>query len=642
VADDYCPIADYAIIGDCHTAALVSKRGSIDWYCPGRFDAPAVFCRLLDAEKGGFLSVAPEGGHEVSRRYREHTNVLETTFTCEGGAVVRLTDFMAIHRRASSRIGHDVGTTREILRVVKGTEAACSVRVRFKPTFNFARGHTELRVASDKGAVARQGEHYLALYCPKLAEISLEGGVFSGRLELRPGERSWIVLSLAGSEQGVHEALNPDVSIRDLERTVEYWKTWCGFCGYSGHYRDAVERSALTLKLLTYEPTGAVVAAPTTSVPEDIGGIRNWDYRFTWLRDASLMLYALSTLDYHEEATDFIGWLAQTIGSEPGLTPQIMYTLDGQRELPEHSLAHLSGYRGSRPVRTGNAASDQHQLDIFGDVLSAAYHFRHTVEDEPITPIPLPHERMSRRNWRLLSGLVEEAAASWQQPDSGIWEVRGGARHYVYSKLMCWTALDRGIRLAEEQRMPAPLARWRQTCQDIRTAILERGYNQQIGAFTQALDGHELDASVLAIPRFGFLPATDVRVQSTVNRILEHLTVNGLVERYHADDGLPGSEGTFALCSFWMVDALATGGRLDEARELFERLLSYTNDVGLLSEEIDPVSPTDRLLGNFPQGFSHMALIGSAVNLAQAAEYGAERHAKTEPERALQGRQAAG
>jgi len=280
--------------------------------------------------------------------------------------------------------------------------------------------------------------------------------------------------------------------------------------------------------------------------------------------------------------------------------------------------------------------------NLFGDVLSAAYHFRHAVEDEPITPIPLPHERMSRRNWRLLSGLVEEAAASWQQPDSGIWEVRGGARHYVYSKLMCWTALDRGIRLAEEQRMPAPLARWRQTCQDIRTAILERGYNQQIGAFTQALDGHELDASVLAIPRFGFLPATDVRVQSTVNRILEHLTVNGLVERYHADDGLPGSEGTFALCSFWMVDALATGGRLDEARELFERLLSYTNDVGLLSEEIDPVSPTDRLLGNFPQGFSHMALIGSAVNLAQAAEYGAERHAKTEPERALQGRQAAG
>jgi len=642
VADDYSPISDYAIIGDCHTAALVSKSGSIDWYCPGRFDAPAVFCRLLDAGKGGFLSVTPEGAHEVSRRYREHTNVLETTFTCQAGAVVKLTDFMAIHRRAASRIGDDVGTSRQILRVVEGTQTACTVQVRFKPTFNFARGATAVRVASGKGAVARQGEHHLVLYCPKLEDVSLEGGVFSGRLELRPGERSWIVLSLASSEQGVHDALNPDISIRNLERTVEYWKTWCGFCGYSGHYRDAVERSALTLKLLTYEPTGAVVAAPTTSVPELIGGVRNWDYRYTWLRDASLMLYALSTLGYHEEATDFIGWLAQTIGSDPASTPQIMYTLDGQRDLPEHDLTHLSGYRGSHPVRVGNAASGQRQLDIYGDVLSAAYHFRHTIEDQPITPVPLPHDRLSRRNWRLLSGLVEEAAASWQEPDSGIWEVRGGPRHYVYSKLMCWTALDRGIRLAQEQHLPAPLERWTKACGDIRTAILERGYNHQLGAFTQALDGDELDASVLAIPRFGFLPATDARVQSTVNRILQQLTRNGLVERYKTDDGLPGAEGTFALCSFWMVDALATGGRQDEAREMFERLLSYTNDVGLLSEEIDPISPTDRLLGNFPQGFSHMSLIGSAVNLAQAAQYGAERQATTEPERALQARQAAG
>ena len=267
MADDCPPIADYAVIGDCHTAALVSKAGSIDWYCPGRFDAAAVFCRLLDSSQGGFQSAAPEGGHEITRRYLDQTNVLETTFTCSGGAVVRLTDFMPIHRRASSRMGHDVGTSRQILRVVEGTQVACSVRVAFKPTFDFARGETELAVASEKGAVAHQGAQYLVLYCPKLEEVRLENGVFSGKLELRPGERSWIVLSLAGSEDAARAALNPDVSIRDLERTVEYWRSWTNCCAYGGRYRDAVERSGLTLKLLTYEPTGAVVAAPTTSLP---------------------------------------------------------------------------------------------------------------------------------------------------------------------------------------------------------------------------------------------------------------------------------------------------------------------------------------------------------------------------------------
>ena len=642
MADDYCSIADYAIIGDCHTAALVSKSGSIDWYCPGRFDAPAAFFRLLDADKGGFMSVAPEGGHEVTRRYRQHTNVLETTFTCQGGAIVKLTDFMAIHRRASHRVGHDVGTSRQILRVVEGTQVPCGVRVRFKPTFNFARGETELRLAPDKGAVAQKDGQYLVLYCPKLEDVTVQNGELSGRLELRPGERSWIVLSLAADEEGVRQSLSPDVSIGNLEQTAEYWKTWTKVARYEGRYPEAVQRSALTLKLLTYEPTGAVVAAPTTSLPEHIGGIRNWDYRYTWLRDASLSLYALSTLGYHEEATDFVGWLAQTISGDEQRTPQIMYTIDGKRELSEHELPQLSGYRCSAPVRVGNAASEQRQLDIYGDVLSAAYHFRHCVEDQPETPTPAPHERMSRRNWQLLSALVEDAASSWQEPDSGIWEVRGSPRHFVYSKLMCWTAMDRGIRLAQEQRMPAPLDRWQKTCDEIKTAILERGWNAEVGAFTRELDGDELDASVLAIPRFGFLPATDVRVQSTVNRILEQLTNNGLVERYQADDGLPGEEASFGLCSFWMVDALAAGGRLDEGRELFERLLGSANDVGLLSEEIDAGSKSDRLLGNFPQGFSHMALIGSAVNLAQAAIHGAEREAQTEPERAKRARAAAG
>ncbi|HEX6510659.1 MAG TPA: glycoside hydrolase family 15 protein [Chloroflexota bacterium] len=633
---DYCPIADYALIGDCHTAALVSKQGSIDWYCPCRFDEAAVLCRLLDARKGGYFSIAPEDPFSSSHRYRGDSNVLETTFRCESGAEVLLTDFMPIYRRTQHRLGHDVGTTRQILRMVEGGQTPCSVEARFKPTFDFARGQTELRLAPGKGAIARQGQHRLVLYGPKLEDVSLEAGVFRGRLDLRPGEHSWLVLSYASSELGVQDALEPDVSVQDLRRTLEYWKDWIGCCRYKGPYQEAVFRSALTLKLLIHEPTGAVVAAPTTSVPELIGGVRNWDYRYTWLRDASLMLYALSTLGFHEEATDYINWLAETCGGDPEVRPQIMYTVDGSRDLPERELGHLEGYRGSGPVRVGNAASNQHQLDIFGDIMAAAYHFRHTVEaDDSVTPVPAPHQRLSRRNWRLLTGFVEQAAAEWQDPDSGIWEVRGDERQFTYSKVMCWVALDRGIRLAEEQRLRAPLDRWRKICGDIRTAILERGWNEKLGAFTQVLDGHELDASVLAMSRYGLLAASDRRVQSTVDRIREQLTRNGLVERYHAPDGLPGSEGTFALCSFWMVDALALGGRIDEARELYERLLTYRNDVGLLSEEIEPTSTSDRLLGNFPQGFSHMALIGSAMDLMQAELAGPEHRPHTDAERAV-------
>jgi len=618
----------------------VSRGGSIDWYCPDRFDTPAVLCRVLDHEKGGYFSVAPTANHGVSRRYRGPTNILETLFDLKGGGQVRLTDFMPIHRRSSSRLGHDVGTTHQILRLVEGLKEPAQVAVEFKASFDFARAATTMRTVDGRGAIAQHGRERLVLYGPKFRNARVEDGTFRADLPVHQGEHSWLVLTWTNSDDGEEDGLDPDVSTRQLERTAEYWEEWAGHCEYDGRYKDAVLRSALALKLLIYEPTGAVVAAPTTSLPERIGGVRNWDYRYTWLRDASLMLYALSTLGYHEEATDFVGWLAQTCKEDPEARPQIMYTIDGQRQLPEHELGQLEGYRGSKPVRTGNAASGQHQLDIFGDVLSAAYHFRHAVEDQPSTPTPEPPDRMSRRNWQLLRDLVEDAAASWQQPDSGIWEVRDKPRHYVYSKLMCWTALDRGIKLAEEQGLPAPLDHWRQVRDEISAAILERGFNQKLGSFTQVLDGHELDASVLAIPRFGFLPATDPRVASTVDRISKDLTRNGLIERYRANDGLPGTEGTFALCTFWMIDALALGGRVDEARELFEYTLSFANDLGLLSEEIDPKSQTDTLLGNFPQGFSHMALIGAAVNLANAEEHGAEAQARTEPERAQNARRA--
>jgi GH15 family glucan-1,4-alpha-glucosidase len=636
-ANGYAPIADYALIGDCHTAALVSKSGSIDWYCPGRFDASPVLWRILDARKGGFFSVAPpQQAHQVSRRYRGPTNVLETTFQLGGGRL-RITDFMPVHRRHQSRLGHDVGTTSQILRLVEAEGQGCAVEVRFKPAFDFGRAQTRVSGVRGKGVVATDGGRYLVLYCGKCELGSADGNEVRGQIELRAGERAWLALSLAGSEHGAHAALDPDVSQRDLQRTLEYWEDWAARCRYDGRYREPVLRSALALKLLTYEPTGAVVAAPTTSLPELIGGIRNWDYRFTWLRDASLMLYALSTLGYHEEGTDFIGWLAKTIGNDPTPRPQIMYTIDGGHELSEEILDRVDGYKGSRPVRVGNGAYRQHQLDIYGDVLDAAHQFRR-IEEAPDTPVPAPANRLSRRSWQLLSRLVEQAIGDWQEPDSGIWEVRGGLRHFVYSKLMCWVAVDRGLRLAQEHRLKAPLARWQQACEDIRTAILERGFNRELQAFTQSFDDDHLDSSVLAMPRYGFLPATDPRFQSTVDAIRGRLMRNGLLRRYEAHEGLitSGPEATFVLSSFWLVDALALGGRLDEARELFECLIGYTNDVGLLAEEIDPDSSTDRLLGNFPQGFSHMALIGSAVNLSVIAKEGPEVVPQTPRDRAAQ------
>lgn len=634
-ADGYAPIADYALIGDCHTAALVSKSGSIDWYCPGRFDAPAAFWRILDARRGGFFSVAPRGDYRVSRRYCGPTNVLETSFR-HGGGLVRLTDFMPIYRRRLVRLGNDVGTDRAICRMVEAETSSCELEVRFKPAFDFGRGDTKLSVVGGKGVVATDGQQSLVLYCGRCHISTDEAGQVTVYVHLQAGQRAWLVLSLATNDAGVEQALDPDVSVRDLQRTLEYWQDWAARCRYQGQYRDYVLRSALTLKLLTYEPTGAVVAAPTTSLPELLGGIRNWDYRFTWLRDAALMLYALSTLGYHEEGTDFIGWLANTTKRDPTPRPQIMYTIDGGHELPEELLADLDGYKGSRPVRIGNGAYRQHQLDIYGDVLSAAYEFRHIEEDPSETPVPKPTQRLSRQNWQLLSGLVDQAITDWQQPDSGIWEVRGGLRHFVYSKLMCWVAVDRGLRLAQEQGMRAPRDRWQQACRDIRTAVMERGFNKELQAFTQSFDDDHLDASVLSMPRYGFLPATDPRFQSTVDAIQRRLSHNGLLRRYEAPPGLTsGPEATFVLCSFWMVDALALGGRLDEATELFECLIGYVNDVGLLAEEIDPYSDTDRLLGNFPQGFSHMALIGSAVNLSLAEKRGPERRPQTEPERAV-------
>jgi alpha,alpha-trehalase len=612
--NEYRPIRDYGFIGDAHTAALVSSDGSIDWLCWPRFDSPAVFCRLLDKGKGGHFRVGPAGRLAASSRaYIEGTNVLATVFSTDGGRF-RLTDLMPVERLNRSHEGEDIASHYRVLRLVEGLSGEAEVEVNFRPTFDYARVEATFQ-HYDGGVFARGGREALALSCPAAFREDASGGV-TARFRVAAGRRVWVTLTYLAGDDPAPE-FDAD---SELEQTLEYWREWSETCTYKGPYGALVRRSALVLKLLTYEPTGALVAAPTTSLPEELGGVRNWDYRFTWLRDSSLILYALQLLGYHEEATDFFEWLDR-LCIPCGNELQIMYQIDGGSHLPERTLEHLEGYRGSRPVRVGNGAFDQKQLDIYGEVIDAAY---------------LYHERMRRpvrpELWDTLRHLADQTVERWREPDSGIWEVRGGPRHFLYSKLLCWVALDRVSRMASGGRMPGDVKLWEGTREKIRAAILAEGYDEKIGAFTQAFGEQALDACALVIPQVGFLPSNDPRVLSTVERIRERLTSHGLVYRYLNEDGLPGGEATFALCSFWLVDCLAEAGRVDEARALFEKVAGYANDLGLLAEEIDPV--TGELLGNFPQGFTHLGLIRSALHIAKTEALGPEEHAENQAERA--------
>lgn len=608
IQDGYRPIGDYAIIGDAHTAALVSRDGSIDWCCWPHFDSPAVFCRLLDARRGGYFQITPSGPYRTSRSYVGATNVLATTFHTDSGQV-RLTDFMPAEQRGSHGRGEDIAASHRLLRLVEGLVGNVELEITFRPTFDYARARTSIDVYNG-GAVARGTDQILRLGAQVCLSAAADGGV-RGRIHLRQGDRTWVTLT----DQLDGDLGDPQAA---LDATLAYWQQWIERCTYHGPYEVQVRRSALALKLLTFEPTGALVAAPTTSLPEEIGGIRNWDYRYTWLRDAALILHALQTVGYHDEAMDFFEWLeALCLSSEDNI--QIMFRLDGRRELPEQELSHLEGYRGSRPVRIGNAAAGQTQLDIYGEVLDAA----HTCYEE----MRVPHPRLGR----VLSLLADRAAARWMEPDHGIWEVRTGPRHFLYSKLLCWVAVDRAVRLADEDRLTGDVRTWRRTRDEIREAILTRGYDARLQAFTQAFDSSTLDASALVIPLIGFLPPTDPRVQSTVRLIQQRLTAHGLVYRYRTDDGLPGGEATFGLCTFWLVDNLTLSGRIADARELFERVIAYANDAGLLSEQINP--STRELLGNFPQGFTHLALIRSALHIAKAEGQGPEERAERPVER---------
>jgi alpha,alpha-trehalase len=618
--NEYLPIRDYGLIGDAHTAALVSSDGSIDWLCWPRFDSPALFCRLLDKEKGGHFRVGPVVRRAAATRaYVEGTNVLATVFSTDGGRF-RLTDLMPVERLNQRHEGEDIASHYRVLRLIEGLSGEAEVEVSFRPTFDYARAEATSHT-NDGGIFARNGREALALSCPAPFREDPSGGV-TARFKVAAGQRMWVALTyLAGDNPASLSAPEFDADL-ELEQTLEYWREWSETCTYRGPYEPLVRRSALVLKLLTYEPTGALVAAPTTSLPEELGGVRNWDYRFTWLRDSSLILYALQLLGYHEEATDFFGWIDR-LCIPCGNELQIMYRIDGGSDLPERTLEHLEGYRGSRPVRVGNGASDQkqQQLDIYGEVIDAAY---------------LYHERMRRpvrpELWDALRYMADQTVERWREPDHGIWEVRGGQRHFLYSKLLCWVALDRVMRMAAPGGLAGDVKLWEATREEIRAAILEEGYDEKAGAFTQAFGGQALDACALVIPQVGFLPATDPRVVSTVERIREQLTSHGLVYRYLSDDGLPGGEATFALCSFWLVDCLAEAGRVGEARELFERVVGYANDLGLLAEEIDPVS--GELLGNYPQGFTHLGLIRSALHIAKAEALGPEEQAQNPAERA--------
>lgn len=616
----YRPIGDYALIGDGRTAALVARDGSVDWCCWPRFDSPAVFCRLLDARRGGWFQVSPVGAYGASRRYLEDGNVVATTFTTSSGTV-RLTDLMPVPEarppEGDGRAPRREESTGRLLRVVEGLDGEVEIEVTFRPTFSYARADTRL-APHPGGATARFGSELLALACPAPL-ASDRAGALRGRVRVSAGDRLWLDLTYHAGGDRSPAPFDPTEAEATLSRTLAHWRGQSALCSYEGPYRSLVHRSAMALKLLTYQPTGAIVAAPTTSLPEEIGGVRNWDYRYTWLRDAGLILYALQSIGYHDEATGFFGWL-QRLCLHHRERIRIMYTVDGGECLPERTMDHLEGYRTSRPVRIGNGAAGQTQLDVYGGVLDAA-HLHLEAMHKPTEPGLLEVFRL----------LADRAAARWREADQGVWEVRGGPRHFLYSKLLCWVALDRALRLAASEGLTGDLGHWRRTRDDIRQAILTRGYDPQLGAFTQALGEPVLDASALAIPLVGFLPPADPRVRSTVERIRERLTSGGLVYRYLAEDGLPGGEATFALCSFWLVDNLALAGRLDEARGLFEKIVGYANDLGLMSEEIAPES--GELLGNYPQGFTHLALIGSAVNIAETEEHGPYVEAETRAER---------
>ncbi len=589
------PISSYGLIGDMRTAALVGTDGAIDWCCLPRFDSGSVFAALLDPERGGTWSIRPAGEWTSKQRYLPRTNILQTTFeTAEGTAV--LTDFMPVDED-----GRPSGPHPEIHRHLRCTKGRVRMDMVFMPRFEYGARTTRLEVLRAGMFATDRTDQVLTLCSNKASDWVVEQSIASSSFEMGKGEERWQVLRY--DDDDIHPVDRYE-SARKLDITAAFWQRWSAGVRYRGPFRGMVKRSALALKLLTHAETGAIIAAPTTSLPETIGGIRNWDYRFVWLRDAAFTLAALDAVGHGREADDFMRFLKKVCRHEGGGHLQIMYGVDGRRDLVERHLDHLTGYLGSRPVRVGNGAVGQLQLDVYGEVLETADIWRRN------------HE-MTEGTWRVLRGLVDWVSHNWQMPDSSIWEVRGEVRHYVFSKVMAWVALDRGVRMAEELGLESDTAAWRAARDALHEEIMVKGWSEERQSFVQAYEYDALDAAALAIPMVRFLPWNHPRVHSTVRAIARELTsADGeLVYRYRHPDGLEGEEGAFSICTFWLAQALAMIGERERAERVFRRMLRHANHVGLYSEEINPA--TGEFLGNFPQGFTHIALINCAAALAR-------------------------
>ena len=601
---DSLPIGEYALLSDCHCAGLVSRDGSVDWLCIPRFDAPSVFCRLLDPA-GGQFSIRPAGEFQASRRYVDQTMVLETTFTTERGAAV-LIDALAIGR---DERGHHLGADSPgiLLRSLACTEGEIEAELSYSPRPEYGLVHPIL-FPVPCGLVARGGATRLLLSAS--VGFAVEDASATATVRLTAGQTAGFALAHGDMAGPPLAPWTGDEITGRLADTIEGWRSWSAIHqNYEGPWRELVHHSGRVLQAMTFAPTGAIVAAPTTSLPETVGGARNWDYRYTWVRDASLTMDALWVAACPDEASKFFGFLATAAGSgrQSDADLQIMFGIGGEQDLSERELPHLAGWRGSRPVRVGNGAWLQRQLDVYGELLGAAQRLVDQLGDlDPVTR-------------QFLTMAADTAAARWRQQDQGIWEIRGEPRDFLYSKLMCWVAVDCAIALAGHLGAEDRVADWEAARDEIRAAILTRGWNEEAGAFTQAFGSDDLDASNLMLAITGFLPADDPRMRATIDATAERLTdERGLVYRYLSHDGLGGEEGTFVLCTFWLAHAQALAGDVEAATATFERALAAINDVGLLAEEIDPGS--GEMIGNFPQAFSHVGLINAAWAVSQAQQ----------------------
>ena len=602
----YLPLSDYGMLGDCRSAALVSRGGSIDWCCWPNFDSASVFGRLLDHEKGGYFAIRPVGPFRCRRRYVGPTNVLETTFETPDG-MARLTDLMPALTEDQKR--RRMMPFRGILRRIEGVEGRVLLEAIYSPRPYYGQPVPRLESRSPNDVFGQSGK--ILLHLRSDLPLAAEGPDVRRRFAVERGTRHYFALGFSEDAPAVYPSIG-DEAEREIQMSLDFWSGWSSTLRYSGPYLDEVLRSALVLKLLTYAPSGAIVAAPTTSLPEHVGGVRNWDYRYCWLRDASFTVRALYELGFHTEGHAFMDWvLHATRLTHPAL--QVLYNVYGESYIPEREMSHLDGYRGSRPVRVGNNAFSQFQIDLYGEFMDALERYYNEVGT------------LDSDTRGLLTGAADLIARRWSEPDNGVWEMRSGRMQYVHGKVMAWAALDRAAAIARRAGIRGAVEHWERAREEIRAAVLARGFNPQLNSFVRTFGGRHVDGSLLTLPLVRFIPADDPRMVSTIEAVRRLLGEGDLIYRYRGvDDGLPGQQGAFLTCSFWLVGSLALAGRLEEAHSTFCRLLSRGNDLGLFPEEVDPAS--GEYLGNFPQALTHIALINAALTLQQA-----ERQRESQP-----------